>query len=709
MKLFYRSSSLALAMVVVLVIFGVTSAQFEFRSESMVTGSFENADAANNRLYVANGHGFTIFDVTGNTPDSLGSIRTDGICHDVAYNTFLYVADGLNGFLVCMVVVPTNPQIMGHADNLNGPAKAVSFGDNRAFVAMEGEGIALIDVSAPSTPTVLHQLDTPGRAVDIAYADGYVYVSDRTSVQSYSITNDQFTLVDTETPQTDAYYGLTVVGTTLYVTSGSGGIERFSLANGEMTYVGSTVTANAVDITAFGNNLAVSLQYNGIMVIDPNGAALGVFLNVTEDIKGIATLGDRIFPMEGYRGFEVVDGSVPSSMSVVGDFLVLGGPRNVVQVGDFAYIANHEGGLVIMNVTDPTTPSLAAQVAITGWTYDVVIVGNTAFVCEFYSGLYAINITDPTNPSVIGTYPIAVPGSRALATNGSSYLILVHYTNGISKFDITTPSNIQHLGTATTNGEPRDVDLNVGIDNAYVADYDGGADIYDVSGNTPSLVGSYATTLCRAVGFIDRTLFAGSESGQLDIVDITTPATPALIQDYQAMGDINGLEVGEADMRDKVFLCIWEGGVEAVDVQDPSTPFQDNYFDTHGLGKACFYDITTQNLYLADSYEFYIFHFVGEVKELPHNNLPLTFELQQNFPNPFNPSTNLVFSLDEPGQVTLAVFDINGREVARLFEGYQSAGRYQATFDAANLPSGVYYARLIAEHTSQTCKMLLLK
>lgn len=708
MKFFYRKSSFIMTMVLTFAIFGIAAAQFEVQSESLITGEYMNAVAANNRLYTANGHGFKIFDISGNTPVLQGSLATNGVCYDCAFlNNFLYVADGSNGFLVALVAVPTNPQIMGRASNLNGPARAVAIGNLRAFVAMEGEGIALVNVSAPANPTVMHQLDTPGRAVDIAFANDYVYVSDMTSVKSYSVTGDQFTLVDTETPHTGSFYGLAVVGNTLYVTSGTGGVEMFSLSNGQMTYITSTVTSFAVGVAQFGSNLAVSLLQNGIMVMNPTGAALGIFTGVADDVVGVTTFGNNIYALEGYSGFEVIDASVPSSMSVVGDYTILGGPRAVVVRGDYAYIADHEGGLVVMDVTTPSSPQQVAQVEIAGWTYDVVIAGNTAFVCEFFSGVYAIDITIPASPSVIGTYEITADGSRALATNGSSYLILVHYTNGIYKLNITNPASIQLLGVTTTDGEPRDVDLNVGINHAYVADYDGGADIYNVSGNTPTLVSSYATTYCRAVGYRDRTLFAGSQTGQMDIIDITTPASPTLIADYMAVGDINGIEVSP-DIP-VVFLCAWDRGIEAVDVATLNNPRQALTFDTHGLGKACFYTHADSTLYVADTYSFYIFSVPTEVIPRPGDGAPSTFELTQNFPNPFNPATNLIFSLEKSGYASLVVYDVTGREVARLVDGFQPAGSYQAIFDASHLSSGVYYARLIANGNTQTRKMLLLK
>jgi hypothetical protein len=94
------------------------------------------------------------------------------------------------------------------------------------------------------------------------------------------------------------------------------------------------------------------------------------------------------------------------------------------------------------------------------------------------------------------------------------------------------------------------------------------------------------------------------------------------------------------------------------------------------------------------------------------------YKLFQNSPNPFNPSTKIKYSIPSivgNGQttssthVTLKVYDILGREVATLIDKQQTSGNYEVIFNANNLPSGVYYYRLISGNFSETKKMNLLK
>jgi len=91
------------------------------------------------------------------------------------------------------------------------------------------------------------------------------------------------------------------------------------------------------------------------------------------------------------------------------------------------------------------------------------------------------------------------------------------------------------------------------------------------------------------------------------------------------------------------------------------------------------------------------------------NVLPETYNLSQNFPNPFNPTTEIQFSVPVGGNVTLKVFDILGNEVTTLVNQHMNPGSYSTTLDASKLSSGTYIYSLIAGSTRITKKMMLIK
>jgi hypothetical protein len=90
-------------------------------------------------------------------------------------------------------------------------------------------------------------------------------------------------------------------------------------------------------------------------------------------------------------------------------------------------------------------------------------------------------------------------------------------------------------------------------------------------------------------------------------------------------------------------------------------------------------------------------------------NIPQKFYLYNNFPNPFNPSTNIKFDLANNSRVKIVVFDISGKEVSKLLDSRLGAGTYEISFNAEKLSSGVYFYRLETEKFTDVKRMILLK
>ena len=85
------------------------------------------------------------------------------------------------------------------------------------------------------------------------------------------------------------------------------------------------------------------------------------------------------------------------------------------------------------------------------------------------------------------------------------------------------------------------------------------------------------------------------------------------------------------------------------------------------------------------------------------------YVLEQNYPNPFNPITIIKFQLPKEGVVTLKVYDILGREVKTLVDEFKESGKYEVTFDATELASGVYIYKITSGGYVSSKKMLLVK
>ncbi|MDD8016848.1 MAG: DUF5010 C-terminal domain-containing protein, partial [Bacteroidota bacterium] len=100
---------------------------------------------------------------------------------------------------------------------------------------------------------------------------------------------------------------------------------------------------------------------------------------------------------------------------------------------------------------------------------------------------------------------------------------------------------------------------------------------------------------------------------------------------------------------------------------------------------------------------------IGPMSVVNELNVPKEFTLEQNFPNPFNPSTVINYQVPKRSFVELKVFNMLGDEVASLVKKEQSAGAYSVNFNASHLSSGVYFYSMSADNFHQTKKLVFLK
>ena len=104
--------------------------------------------------------------------------------------------------------------------------------------------------------------------------------------------------------------------------------------------------------------------------------------------------------------------------------------------------------------------------------------------------------------------------------------------------------------------------------------------------------------------------------------------------------------------------------------------------------------------------EFYLTsNYNGKIKEVGLTG----YKLHDIYPNPFNPSSQVSFTLPKESYVSLHAYDVRGERVDTIFEGYQVKGHHTYTWNASSLPSGVYYIKMISDHSSLSTKAMLLK
>ncbi|MFA5010439.1 MAG: T9SS type A sorting domain-containing protein [Ignavibacteria bacterium] len=134
---------------------------------------------------------------------------------------------------------------------------------------------------------------------------------------------------------------------------------------------------------------------------------------------------------------------------------------------------------------------------------------------------------------------------------------------------------------------------------------------------------------------------------------------------------------------------------------------------TYLTGKKRTYS-TTANPFGVQGQDAYIVNYgvdIGPNAIDPNVNLqtPKEYKLEQNFPNPFNPTTSINYSIPKSGLVTLKIYNIFGKEISTLVNEVKNSGNYSVDFNASNISSGLYFYELTSGSFVQTRKMMLIK
>lgn len=382
---------------------------------------------------------------------------------------------------------------------------------------------------------------------------------------------------------------------------------------------------------------------------------------------------------------------------------------------EYALLASWiSGGLNVIDVTDDV-PVAEAFVPMNGDGSDVEAYGHYAYLTSNSNPTLIIDIEDPENPTSVGTFggdfhTLSIVDGY-LYGNGSSGVII---------YDLADPENPTFVG----NYSPYYVhDVLVRNDTMYTAGIFGdGIDIVDVSDKAnPVLIerfnypGSGVHNFCTDPS--GAYLYVGDEIGSAGhwtrIFDVRD--TNNVEQVGEIIVDAKST-VHNCHTKDNLlYLAHYDRGAWVYDISDPVNPTQVAYYETGVSG----FGIWTMNPHLpsgkilasdgSNGLLVLRIDVLPTAAEPDEPEVPLSFVLEAAYPNPFNPSTTLRFTLETDAEIRLAILDALGREVALVAEGTYTAGRHEAVFDATHLPSGLYLVRLESEGRVDSQRITLLK
>lgn len=403
---------------------------------------------------------------------------------------------------------------------------------------------------------------------------------------------------------------------------------------------------------------------------------------------------------------------------------------NVEVVGDYLYLSESDHEIAILDISDPGNLIKVGSFHVQeGHTInDLERYGDFLYLLEDSLGnnddvLHILDISDASNPVEVGELILSVAcfdsfcKANELAIKDSTLLTSGQNENYpmISIYNISDPIAPEELGHSSWN--ECSSNLNIVEEYLYRSCW-GGIVIVDISDvDNFQTVGEWNCG-CNATGAI--TLHNGYayvedvNSDTLSILDLADPINP--IQTGVWFHEYETLE--SFTYGAYIYMATELSGIRLFDIQNPLEPVEVGNFNS-GIQ---FPEASDRVLAVKDDYCYiaagdqglYVIQYSPLVTIETQTILYSKFALLQNYPNPFNPVTTIHFDLPEHSEVSLTIYDVQGREITTLINTTRNAGTHKVLWNGLDdsgiqVSTGVYLCRFNTDNYSKTIKMLYLK
>jgi choice-of-anchor B domain-containing protein len=419
------------------------------------------------------------------------------------------------------------------------------------------------------------------------------------------------------------------------------------------------------------------------------------------------------------QGLQIIDlSNLPTSAALVNTVDTwFSRAHNIFIDNGYAYVigTGGGGGMHILDLTDPVNPTRTFYYTASNYIHDVYVWNDTVVACAEDS-YDLVDVSDKSNPQLISESAM-IPNIYAHSgwmTEDKRYFYGTEEFNSVditvwdlqdrTSWDLVVPS-WQTGSNATVHN------LFILGNYAHVSYYTDGYVILDISDPlNPFLAGEYSTSNmwgCYPYLPSGLTICSDMDDG-LYVFQFTLTVVPVeltsftatinesdIILDWKTVTETNNLGFEIQKRFGSIYASI--GFIKG---HGTTTEPQHYSFTDRNLSPATYY-YRLKQVDLDGNVEY------SDEVEVDLN--PAKFILNQNYPNPFNPSTKISFNLPADGFTSLIIYSALGEEVSRVMNDFMQAGAHTVSFDASNLPSGMYLAKLESGNNVQTIKMSLLK
>jgi len=588
-----------------------------------------------------------------------------------------------HGTSIISLANPQNPVEVAFVSAPQSIWRELKVHSHYAYVATDGtgNGLQIIDLSQlPDTAFLVNTLSTYfNNAHDLLIDNGFCYVVGGDFGGGMSILE----LSNPVNPVRTAYYTASGYIHDIYiwndtVVASCGGSQNYQLVDVTDKYNPFKISESAV--------LPGIYAHSGWMTEDKR------YFYATEE----ANVRDlTVWDLQDRTSWELV---IPSWEMPGGATI-----HNLYIIGDYAHISYYSDGYVVLDVSSPEAPFVVGHYDTEdAWGVYPFLPSGITLISDIQTGLYVLQF-NPANvpPTIMHTEINAIfnndpvnitaqiidDGSIAEANlfyrttfNGttSSWSLLTGTTSGNNQYEFTIPG-FQHL---------TEVEY-------YLAALDDSDSITTLPAGGSGI---------NPVGNIPPTQFFSYS------VVITGPP---VLHSFLPLGDTTVVVNSEFDflinVEDTTGLLLqysWKKNGALTSDHDSIYHYRASVFPTL-LPRTDSITAIVSNGYFSVSKTWYVL--VEAATDVEDKGNILTYNLDQNYPNPFNPVTQISFSIPQNEFVNLSVYNLIGEKVAELVNETLPAGKYDVKFNAGNLTSGIYFARIKAGSFDKLIKMTLLK
>lgn len=325
---------------------------------------------------------------------------------------------------------------------MKGPALSVVSFDNSRILAGFGPFLDLIDVSNPSSPTVVSEIGLQGSIYGLTVTGNKVLVADGGGgIIFLDYTNPLNPSIDTSYNTLGVAYQILPYNNLYYVADGKNGIGIFKQKSD-----GKLKTISYIQTSGIAYSLAIIDDY---LVSASGSSGLEVFhigkprhpkkkdgLNSLNEARSIVVVGTHGLVANGSEGLSVVKFGNPEAPRLINTLSTGGIAEYVTVSGNLAYVADGDGGLTIVDITNIESPTIKSNLSLSGYSSHLSAYGTLAFVSEGLGGLSIVSISNPDNPQILSNVegraqfgPMVVKGSTAIIANDGEGLLLFNVSN----------------------------------------------------------------------------------------------------------------------------------------------------------------------------------------------------------------------------------------------------------------------------------------